>query len=109
VTGSTKGLPVATRFAAQHVPVPEAGCWLWVGTTTRGYGRIRAFGSTQRAHRVSWLIHRGPIPSGIGVCHRCDTPSCVNPDHLFLGDQRDNLRDMVRKGRCPAFAKRATP
>ncbi len=80
-----------------------SGCWLWTAAlSTNGYGRIgrgtRAEG-TVRAHRLSWEIHNGPIPVGLGVLHYCDTPSCVNPGHLFLGDQAANLGDAARKGR----------
>ena len=80
-----------------------ATCWLWTGAVNdKGYGwvsRTRALGPT-RAHRFSWEIHRGQIPKGKCVLHKCDVPLCVNPDHLFLGTRKDNTRDMMRKGRC---------
>lgn len=76
------------------------GCWLWQGgKTVRGYGTIRIAGRDGYAHRASWIIHYGPIPSGQYVCHTCDNPTCVNPSHLFLGTQKDNIQDMVNKGR----------
>lgn len=84
-------------------------CWLWTaGRDSDGYG---IFGSTRpwsrsfravkevRAPRVSWVIHHGPIPKGAWVLHSCDTPACVNPDHLFLGDNITNSRDRDLKGR----------
>jgi hypothetical protein len=75
------------------------GCWSWLGSTTSdGYGCISAFGEL-RAHRASWVLHHGPIPSGMHVLHRCDNPPCTNPDHLFLGTIADNNRDRNRKGR----------
>lgn len=79
-------------------------CWLWTGGTTPfGYGLARrSDGSQWRgvvAHRVAWELMRGPIPHDMQVLHRCDEPSCVNPIHLFLGTQRDNVRDMLMKGR----------
>lgn len=75
-------------------------CWLWIGAKfENGYGAIWTNPDTQRAHRVSWEINRGPIPDGLIVCHHCDNPPCVKPDHLFLGTLSDNRRDMVNKKR----------
>lgn len=76
-------------------------CWLWTGAKHQhGYGVLRPKdGPMIRVHRLMWEREHGPIPKGMLVLHRCDTPSCVNPDHLFLGDQRENMRDMWAKGR----------
>lgn len=74
-------------------------CWLWEGAQTRGYGQLTHDRRHHYAHRFSWQITRGEIPEGMVVCHRCDTPLCVNPDHLFLATQLDNVRDCISKGR----------
>lgn len=77
---------------------------MWTGATTYyGYGVIQkggAHGGLVRAHRVSWELHHGPIPKGLNICHACDNPPCVNPDHLFLGDQKVNMSDCSAKGRA---------
>jgi len=78
----------------------DDGCWLWMASKqSKGYGQFRYNGTTKRAHRVSWELFVGEIPSGLCVLHHCDEPSCVNPAHLFLGTPLDNTRDMIRKGR----------
>lgn len=78
----------------------SGGCWEWVGPKNgRGYGQFYFEGRLTRAHRTSYRMHIGPIPDGMVVCHRCDNPSCVNPAHLFIGSQKDNVVDCVKKGR----------
>lgn len=92
----------AERFAAAHIPEPMSGCWLWTGGvkgTRSTYGQFWYGGANQFAHRASYLMHKGAIPPGMVVCHRCDNPFCVNPDHLFLGSQQDNVHDCRLKGR----------
>ena len=74
------------------------GCWEWMGSRSKnGYGMIGLHGKLYFVHRVSWQLQHGPIP--VNVLHRCDNPPCWNPDHLFLGDQADNMQDCSRKGR----------
>lgn len=76
------------------------GCWNWSACRDKqGYGEFRFKMKKYKAHRFSWKVSFGDIPKGILVCHKCDNPSCVNPQHLFLGTQLDNIRDMVAKGR----------
>ena len=76
------------------------GCWLWAGALTKGYGQVSIDKRNTYAHRLSWEIHYGPIPKGLFVCHKCDTPRCVRPDHLFVGTCADNIADMWAKGRA---------
>lgn len=88
------------RFYDKFVPVTESGCWLWTGSlVTDDYGQIHKDGKRERAHRVSYEIHIGQIPDGMVVMHKCDNPSCVNPEHLSIGSISDNAIDMVNKGR----------
>ncbi len=75
-------------------------CWIWKNPNVGiGYGQFLFRGERYRAHRFSYLIHKGEIAAGLHVLHKCDNPSCVNPDHLFLGTQKENMEDMWKKGR----------
>jgi hypothetical protein len=91
-------ITVADRFWSK---VDTSGeCWIWAGArSTAGYGQITIEGRPTYAHRLSYEWAHGAIPDGLLVCHRCDTPACVHPDHLFAGTESDNRRDMVSKGR----------
>jgi hypothetical protein len=97
--------PALERFMNKVVFIPFHECWQWIGTTkSYKYGGFRLNGLFIGAHRASWILFHGAIPKGEGwhgtcVCHKCDNPLCVNPRHLFLGSNRDNALDMVRKGR----------
>lgn len=90
------------RFWRKVVIADDGGCWLWTASKdTAGYGLFRPTGShLVKAHRYSWeLSHNQKVPIGMQVCHSCDTPSCVNPSHLFVGTAQDNMDDRARKGR----------
>lgn len=94
--------PVAPteRFFEKVHMVPEAGCWLWAGAWfQRGYGSFHVNSRPMSAHRFSWELHFGEITNGLHVLHKCDTPACVNPAHLYLGTDKDNVRDMLIRGR----------
>ena len=116
--GSSIGVrgSVEERFWRKTAPLmDDSGCLIWIAAL-KGEGR-HAYGvfnvepgkPVQKAHRVSWRLAYGDIPKGLGVLHKCDNPSCVNPDHLFLGDQTVNMADCRSKGRSvnlPAEANR---
>jgi len=81
--------------------VTSTGCWEFQGyKDEKGYGKIRVGKRIRRAHRYSYELAKGPIPKGMYVCHKCDNPSCCNPDHLFLGTPKGNTQDMIRKDRA---------
>jgi hypothetical protein len=105
VAHKTKSIEqVKEAFERHYIPEPNSGCWLWTSAIIdkHGYGAFtcRSWGfKATRAPRVSYTIHCHPVPEGKHVLHRCDTPACVNPGHLFLGSHQDNVRDMVHKKR----------
>lgn len=89
----------AKRLENLSVVDPISGCHFFIGCLSGGYGMIAYQGKSRLAHRVSWMVHRGDIPNGIDVLHKCDNPQCVNVSHLSLGTHTDNMRDMQAKGR----------
>lgn len=79
----------------------DSGCWEWIGAIRGkcGYGALKINGKTVSAHRYSYELHKGPILNGLFVCHSCDNKKCINPDHLFLGTNSDNMKDAYQKNR----------
>lgn len=85
---------------------PNTGCWLWLrGTTEKGYAHVRYGGVMNRASRLMLMLHGVEVPSSKFVLHRCDTPACVNPHHLYIGDHADNMRDRAIRGRVAIGSK----
>lgn len=98
---------IQAKFHERWMPEPNSGCWLWLGDLVQGYGRMTVRSSPRwqiRAHRLSFEIHKGPIPVGLDVLHKCDVQCCVNPDHLRVGDDQDNARDKSIRGRHPKYS-----
>lgn len=91
---------IIDRFMDKISPEPNSGCWLWDGCMDReGYGHFKIKGIQNRAHRVSYELFCDSIEENKVICHKCDTPSCVNPEHLFKGTLKDNAQDRVKKKR----------
>ena len=93
---------IRDRFDEKWMPEPNSGCWLWLGniwSKRLGYGRFCVNGKKEKAHRVSWSLANGQIPSDAHVLHSCDNSYCVNPQHLYLGDQARNNLDRDERGR----------
>lgn len=100
VRENRRGRTIAQRWC-RFVRIGD-DCWDWIGATVSGgYGclMVRAQHRVSLAHRIAWEMFKGPIPAGLVVCHTCDRPQCVNPEHLFLGTNHENILDSVRKGR----------
>ena len=96
-------LTLSDYINQNSIPEPNSGCWIWERLgDVGGYGRGKYRGRRALAHRLAWESKHGAIRPGLDVCHKCDTPLCVNPDHLFLGTHTENTRDMVSKGRRTA-------
>lgn len=89
------------RLMQKVMPEPNSGCWLWTASCwkTNPYSRFRLEGKNESGHRASYILFKGKIPKNMYVCHKCDVPTCVNPDHLFLGSSQDNTNDKIKKGR----------
>jgi len=97
------------QILSNYQPIPYCGCWIWDGCINNsGYGAVRYEGKTQRVHRVMYELSKGQIPKGMHVLHQCDTRCCVNPDHLFLGTNKDNIEDCISKGRRGCSNKLST-
>lgn len=94
---------VSLRFSKHGWSISDAGCWEWNGSRNNqrgGYGQLNFRGKIKMVHRLAYELWVGPIPQGKIVCHSCDNPPCINPEHLFIGTHADNAQDKVKKGRA---------
>lgn len=99
-------MTLLANFERKVAPEPNTGCFLWTAyCNSDGYGAFAVKRKPQLAHRVAYRLYVGEIPAGKLILHRCDMPSCVNPAHLFIGTNADNMRDMVNKGRADRTKK----
>lgn len=95
------------RFERKYIPEPNSGCWIWLGhlSGSKGYGYLNVAGKPTRAHRFSYELHKGKIPDGLVIDHICNSPWCVNPDHLEAVSQKTNMERGANTGRhklyCP--------
>lgn len=106
----TPGRSIQERLDTLSVPEPNTGCRLWIGALqTGGYGKLGVAGKFKRAHRLAYEEAHGGIPDDLQVCHRCDTPGCIELAHLFLGTCRDNAADKWAKGRAPSYPGELAP
>jgi hypothetical protein len=100
-THNYKHRTLQTKLAAKTTIDPLSGCHLWEGARNRdGYPRITLQGKTHALHRLVWTLKYGPIPPGMALCHRCDEPRCINPDHHFVGTHEANMADRKQKRRA---------
>jgi hypothetical protein len=98
-----KKRPALERFEEKFIPEPNSGCWLWIGAYGSKRGEYGIFHLADRydrclAHRAAWQIYRGSIPTNLQVNHKCNNSYCVNPEHLYLGTQKQNVQDIVTAG-----------
>jgi hypothetical protein len=97
------------RFWSYVESGPADSCWLWIGgKDCDGYGRLQVKGKSRPAHRLAWGFVNGAIPDGLYVCHTCANPPCVNPAHLWLGTNDENMADCTIKGRRPSGDRNGT-
>lgn len=105
------GNTIKKRLEFYSTPEPNTGCWLWIGSN-RGfknhqYGVLNIKGKSYSAHRLSYQEYKGEIPKGYDVMHKCDTPACINPDHLSVGTRKQNMHDCINKNRNLWMLKRS--
>ena len=108
---NNKNYALEERFWNKVNKDTDNGCWEWTAHLNKKgrYGRIKINGKEKLAHRVSWEMMHGSIPNNMRILHHCDNPRCVNPSHLFIGTQADNMRDAVSKGRNGCLKGEAHP